>query len=286
MGIADHRFGLRLSAVLAVSLAVAASSAARAERPPLPAERIAPLPSGLRVPASQLVEFQTPVPPADVPPPGSEQLAAPFPEGQPTEVQETSSGPCPVGPCCCIPNRWRDTVKPWLQATHWGYPELFIEAPAGSSVHAHACRQIMGGLAGQMVLYRYDFHDEVLPDAARLNDHGQRRLEKMSALLQNGLYPVVIERAVANPELDAQRRQNVLDALKNPLFEVPEPWVVLGRPAEAGFSAVEAAEVYKNLLQHTRSGTQGASTGGGMGVGIGTGGTMASPTNAGRGGGY
>lgn len=265
MGIGDHRIGLGPAAL--ALLLIAAVGVARAENPPLPARSSAPLPSGLRVPPSPLLDFGAPALPVGAKAATPEEVIAPIPESQPAEAYETIEAPAPAGPCCCVPNRWRDAIKPWLQETHWGYPELFEEAPAGSSVRAFACRQIQGGLAAQLALYRYDFYDEVLPEGAKLNAHGQRRLEKMAALLQSGVYPLVIERAANNPKLDAQRRQNVLAALKNPTFEVPAPWVVLGRPAGQGLSGTEAVEVYKNMLEHTRSGSQGASMGGGGATG-------------------
>ena len=283
MRIADHWVGPGLAAAIAL-LVIAAARVAGAENPPPPARGGAMSPSGLRVPTSPLLDSDAPGLPIATPPASSEQIAAQAQENPLAEAYRSVENTCPAGPCCCTPNRWRDSIKPWLQETHWGYPELFTEAPAGSSVRAHANRQILGGLAGQMVLYRYDFHDEVLPHGAMLNDHGHRRLENMAVMLQNGLYPLVIEPAVNNPQLDARRRQNVLDALKNPTFEVPESWVILARPAGTGLSGVEAAEVYKNLLEHTRSASEKESM-----EGTGTTGAMmpvmAAPTQ-GRGGGY
>ena len=88
------------------------------------------------------------------------------------------------------------------------------------------------------------------PDAFRLNSHGKKRLQEMAAVLQEcGVYPLVIEPTPDRPELDAARRDQVVQILTEKLFTVPEEWVVVADPAARGVSGDEAMRIYRDFSQ-------------------------------------
>jgi len=162
-----------------------------------------------------------------------------------------------------LQDRWHSHIKPCLQATHWGYPEYFEERPFGTLVCRHMGTQIANGRADRLVLYHYDFGDGILQDPSELNAHGDWRLCRMAAALQDDVCPIVIECTPGGAELDAARRSHVLAALRNRGLDVPEESVVVGTPPARGMSGDEAYEIYQGLLMRTRAGGhrfQGMST--------------------------
>ena len=149
-------------------------------------------------------------------------------------------------------------LKARLQWSHWGYPEEFGRVPPGTSVRAHAQLQIANGLAARLILYRCDFCDGAETDAPRLNDHGWKRLNELLAVQQCwGSLPLVIEATPDQPQVDAARRQYVMNQLEQ--AHVPAK-VVIGVPLVPGVPGVEATELNTRLLQQVRSG--GTASGG------------------------
>ena len=71
-----------------------------------------------------------------------------------------------------VTQRKKAQRKANLQYKYWGYPELFCERPHGSFLRAHLDAQIAAGIAGQMILYRYDFFDIDQPQANALKPAG------------------------------------------------------------------------------------------------------------------
>ncbi len=192
----------------------------------------------------------------------------------PTALQESCPDCCPshgVGSLCggrpCR-GEWIHQFKALMQASHWGYPEYFAARPLGSLLQTHMRIQVCNALADQMVLHRYDFFDGVLEDASKLNPQGRKRLDRLIVMFQCGMHPLVVERAADDPQLDAARRSQVLKLLEEAEFPVPPEWVVVGDPETARLSGEEAVEVYRNLLQQTRSGggAVGGTTGGAAGL--------------------
>jgi hypothetical protein len=152
------------------------------------------------------------------------------------------------------PRLWNDKVKPWLQKTHWGYADEFHPMTFGASVNEHFKTQVCNGLGAQLVLYAYDFRDDRGPEASLLNSHGQRQLHQIARTAEStGLHPIGIEGS-GNATLDAARRDEVIRQLSVTHAAIPAEWVIVGRPNTRGMQGAEAVEVYKNLLNHTKSG--------------------------------
>lgn len=163
---------------------------------------------------------------------------------------------CCSNPTCrnCRPGPVR-RVKACLQRSHWGYADLFREKPLGACLRAHVNTQITNGMASRMVLYRYDFHDGILHEASKLNQHGRKRLGEMVRMLQWSVYPVVVEHTPAEPELAEARRSHVLTSLEKLGFPVPADWVIVGESEAAGLSGEEAVVVHRKMIS-SRSGQQ------------------------------
>ncbi len=173
---------------------------------------------------------------------------------------------------------WLCYAKPRLQASHWGYADLFHEPPLGMSVYMPLRTQILSGMSARLVLYRYDFCDDLGENAAELNPHGRRRLEDIFRIAQDcELYPIVIEQTPDNPQLDAARKEHVMNLLQQWAFAVPEDSVVVGRPSALGLHGEEALKIHENLMQHVSSGSMAGSMGGPSAT-AGTGITIGLPT--------
>ncbi len=186
-------------------------------------------------------------------------------------------------PACCpchhggsFARSWHYRIKPWMQATHWGYPENFVAESLGASLYAHMNTQVGNGHAAQLILYRYDFQDPLGDSAAQLNEFGLRRLKKMRLLLERSSLPLRIERVPNSPELDNARRREVRRVLSNVLqLPIAAERIQLVDPV-TGLAGDEALEIYRNLLDQTQSGGgatlgSGGSTGGSLAPGVSTG---------------
>ena len=135
--------------------------------------------------------------------------------------------------------------KPGLQETHWGYPEEFGEKPLGYHVYASGRTMVANGEAARMVLFEYDFEE----NSERLSPRGMLQLSRISYMLPRNFFPLVIQASPhGNANLDAARRQAVLDALAQGNFPVPEERVVVNRPPTYGIDGVDANIFYTDLL--------------------------------------
>lgn len=165
-------------------------------------------------------------------------------------------------------------------ATHWGYPENFVEPPLGVYPRSHARAQIAKGLSAQLALYNYDFHPmDAVPGTrglhpARLNTYGHKSVAKIARLMRLGAAPPVVVEPSGNEQIDAGRRFEVLSALTAAMgTDAPNDWVVVGEPAASGLAGVEAAILYQNLILQTAAG--GAGFGGsGLNTGVSVGATL------------
>ncbi|MCO6457241.1 MAG: hypothetical protein J5I93_18240 [Pirellulaceae bacterium] len=140
--------------------------------------------------------------------------------------------------------------------------------PLGATVLSHFQAQVDNGAAGQLVLYRFDFHNEQNSDHSRLNPYGLRRLRKMAALLSFSGLPLIVEETVETPQLNAARREQVIRALAEMSVAVDPQRVVLGDPPVHGLDGTEAPLIYENLLRQTVNGPSGVSASGAGGSGI------------------
>lgn len=196
--------------------------------------------------SQRLITFQS-----ELPPPAAPRQAT-------VPVGDTWS-PVPAGDSC----RWDDQghcdAGPGTCGAGYGCWQVDPARPFGASLNAHFATQIANGRAAQLVLYRYDFHDDQRADASALNRFGQRRLRRLIPLLQGCSWPLIIEPVPGHLELAEARRQYVLQCLSVKM-QVPmdESRVIVADPPAAGLSGVEAVLVDKSLIEQTRS--QGAET--------------------------
>jgi hypothetical protein len=177
----------------------------------------------------------------------------------------------PSGDGCCCPQQGRisnatQRFIAWCKATHWGYHEYFVPEPFGGSLSAHLGMQIANGKAAQLVLYRCDFVDGPGELASCLNGFGRRRLERLAKLLIETPCPLRIEAVPNQPRLNEARHRHVVEQLARILPEPVAPdRVVMCEHDLPGLEAVEAMEIYDNLLEQTRTGSQRRSQGTGGG---------------------
>lgn len=239
----------RVESVTPLPAMTTPSDAAR----PAPAESAVPL-----APKNPLYEHAAPSPPEWLAtPPAANRAAAPAD----TANAETRQA-CPED---CrdwrLRDVWTNRLKPFMQATHWGYADLFETAPFGYATRASLSRNICNGIAAQMVLYQYDFCDAPAPEGARLNIHGQKRLYEIAQMLQCCPYPVLVERAVCTSParagcLDAARLNEARQEYVTKAFRqlgVPAH-VVVGEPAARGLRGEEATWRMNPDLQPTAPG--------------------------------
>jgi hypothetical protein len=149
---------------------------------------------------------------------------------------------------------WHCRMKPWLRATHWGYPEYFIPEPYGVLVHEHFNTQVGNAQAAQLILYRCDFaaRDGA---SAKLSVYGQMRLKKMLHLLSTTPLPLMIEGELDNARLNTARKHQVLEevARLSPAPLDPER-VIIVDPTGPGLDGFEAFDVYKSYLRNSATG--------------------------------
>jgi hypothetical protein len=169
---------------------------------------------------------------------------------------------------------WDDHFKPFMQSTHWGYPEYFEEAPFGSAVQAHKQVQISNGWAARAVLYHYDFYD----GDTVLTPPGDRRLRELAAAFSYwGHYPLLIEATPERPALAIARRNYVVQLLHD--NGIPAR-VDVGAPSGFMPSGEESLLMNRNLLRQVLSGGGATGMSGGTGTGV-TGAGSTAPVNTG-----
>jgi hypothetical protein len=136
-------------------------------------------------------------------------------------------------------------------------------------------RQIVNGLADQMVLYDYDFLPS--PHASRLSVHGRLRLEKYTRMVLKRGIPITIQASPGRPQLDVARRVSVVEELRAIDSSATADWVLVGIPHAKGLRGEEALEIDANNLLNTQqrggllpvsSGMSGAGSDQGSGISI------------------
>jgi hypothetical protein len=167
-----------------------------------------------------------------------------------------------------------------LQKCFIGFPEEFKAPPLGQFVYLFGRTEVANGDAARMTLYHYDFQE----GRAALTSRGKDQLAKITGLLPQNFFPIVIERTTDVPELAEARRRVVLGALAKGTFPVPPERVVIGIPTANGLNGVEAEIIYRTLKTQTENGgvisgqpgslIQGTGVGGFGGATGGTGGSF------------
>lgn len=202
-------------------------------------------------------ENEPPLPTDAAVPASSELIPLPVPDGLPSPPPSVYTGAAAVPqdylPCPPAPIYKHERCR----AKYWGYPEEFQSPPLSARVTAFQVAQIAQGQAARMMLYEYDF----LPSSDQLNARGKRRLAKIAVWLPMNGFPVVVEPALASPELGELRRQRVWYELAAAPCPIPSERVILGYPRFRSMDAAEALLLERNRLGLTLS--RGASSDGG-----------------------
>ncbi len=159
-----------------------------------------------------------------------------------------------------------------------GTPQI---APLGAISDGIWANQETDAEASKFVVYEHEFKLR----SVRLNDAGEDHVKQIAAQLQEGAsFPVVIERSMndksrgeyqypvgPNPELDNQRRQVVIAALRLMGIDDAEQRVVVAPAFAQAATAQEAETGYLRGLQPGRSSGNFGGGFGGFGAGGGSG---------------
>lgn len=187
------------------------------------------------------------------------QQPAPVLPAAPVAEISCGSGGCSATRANCF-GKWRA----WHDAA---WRDGSIDLPLGTTVYAPFEIQIANAQTASMALYHYDFFD----GTAELSPRGRDRLHQILCLLPTCFAPVVIERTIWTPELDAARRMMVYNEIAQAGFPLPLERVMVGVPAPIGFKGIEADIVFRNMLIQMQTGgvTRGSGTSGPAGAGFG-----------------
>ena len=127
-----------------------------------------------------------------------------------------------------------------------------------------------------MVLYRYDFLDELGNESPLLSRRGHIQLEQIAERSLSYSAPIIIE-STGLEELDERRREHVIGELAERGVALGADLVVVRTVPFGGLQGVEANIIHGNMLQQTRSrgssggGSQVGNISGGFGAGLNTG---------------
>lgn len=130
-----------------------------------------------------------------------------------------------------------------------GDPDLFVEAPVGTSVRETYATMRAKASPHRFTLYRSDF----LADSTALSPAGYDRMARMGACLNGWLGPVVVEWTPDRPGLSEARREAVLAAFNGSGRPVGAERVVIGPAAATGLMGTDAANNYQILINRDQS---------------------------------
>jgi hypothetical protein len=115
--------------------------------------------------------------------------------------------------------------------------------------------QLCAGLQARMVLYQYDFCDAGACDGYKLSVKGVARLADIARMLPaTNFHPITIEASFQNPQLDARRREFVMQTLGQLNVPVPEQLVVVASLQERGLNGTDSIILTRNLYRATTTG--------------------------------
>jgi hypothetical protein len=142
-----------------------------------------------------------------------------------------------------------------------GYDRPF---PLGQVTDAHWDTQETNAEAAKFILYDHEF----VGSTAKLTPKGQKHLVQMALRLEHVPFPVVVEQSPEGryPQLDLQRRQEVVRYLKELGLENFENRVIVAPAFAPGLSAVEGEAAYYSTLNGNFYGGTGRRYGGYGGV--------------------
>ena len=114
--------------------------------------------------------------------------------------------------------------------------------------------------AADFIFYDHEFKG----NTAQLAPGGKKHLEQAALRLEHVPFPVVIEESPhdAQPELDQQRRQTIVEQLGRLGLPNAEERVVVANAFPEGYTGIEAEGAYYNVLGNAFSGGAGRRFGG------------------------
>lgn len=171
-----------------------------------------------------------------------------------------------VGSGCAMP------TLAW-QPTGWGhYRSMAIpdSLPLGAVIQAHYHTMETNAEAVDFVLHRHEFTGST----AALTPQGRDHVMEIAARMRTAPFPILIQRSDNNsdPELDAHRRQIVVQILTD--FGNPDAYqrTIVSQPYGNGFNSYEGEIDYYNTIFSRGGNNNGNNSGGGGGGGFGGGG--------------
>jgi hypothetical protein len=114
--------------------------------------------------------------------------------------------------------------------------------------------------AADFIFYDHEFKG----NTAQLAPGGKKHLEQIALRLEHVPFPVVIEESPhdAQPELDQQRRQTIVEQLGRIGLPNAEERVVVANAFPEGYTGIESESSYYNVLSNSFSGGAGRRFGG------------------------
>ncbi len=150
---------------------------------------------------------------------------------------------------------------------HDRWPQYDRPFPLGQVTDAHWETQQTNAEASDFVFFEHEF----VKDKAELAPGGKRHLEQVALRLDHVPFPVVVEQSPYNkhPDLDAARRQLIVENLARMGMPNVDPRVVIANAFPPGRTSIEAQGTYYRgiLMNGMGGGGGGGMGGGGMGGG-------------------
>jgi hypothetical protein len=129
------------------------------------------------------------------------------------------------------------------QAQHPAHDRPF---PLGHVTDAHWETQQTNAEAGDFIFFDHEFKG----DTAELAPGAKKKLMQVALRLEHVPFPVVIEQSPhnADPELDAARRQTVIEQLARIGVTTAEERVVISEAFSEGYTGVEGERAYWGVI--------------------------------------
>jgi hypothetical protein len=154
--------------------------------------------------------------------------------------------------CCSFIRRTRFIYE----RTLLGDPRLFCERKFGTYIGAVMNAQIVAGKREQMVLYEYDFEQQVDGSpTAKVKATSLPHLERVAVMMLQTGAPLLIERT-GNIGLDNRRRTLVVQQLATIGLTTNPSSVISGHPLAPGQSGVEAEIQFRSRTIQAIRGSQ------------------------------
>jgi len=132
--------------------------------------------------------------------------------------------------------------------------------PLGAISRAHWHTMETNGEASDFVMYRNEFVD----GSTEFSPYGRDHIMEIAARMPSTPFPVIVQRSDnnADPELDAARRQLVVQVLTDMGAQDAEQRTIVSQPYNDGINSLEAEQDYARFrLSRNRGGNGGSGSG-------------------------